>query len=595
VGPAISSVTGRLVVGFALVLSLVLAALALYVGRSERASILSGLQEDLATLSTLLARQVPVAAVQARDRRTLDAWADQAGKELARRVTVIAPDGTVLGDSEVPLDSLRLLQNHATRPEVVAARKAGPFGLGNDVRKSATLGVEYLYVARALPKPAGAIVRVALPFETARAHVRRALGLLWGLAIVALLAGVGLALWRTRPLSRRLRAFESVARRLEQGDLAARASEEGQDEITEVARMVNRMAGGMRQTLARIAAERDLREEMLSAMTDGVVLLDPAGNVVHANAALAHALGRPERQPAGAPFDAWCRVPALTAFAAETRAAGGHMRREVRLDAPGEFTLDAVASLLHDGSLLLVLSDLTPLKRLERVRRDFVANVSHELKTPLTSILGYAETLLDGGLDDADHRHAFVETISAQATRLKAIGDDLLALSELERPDAVLVVGPVDLAHLALEVTEALVPRAKKDGLALECHVPEGEVRVAGERVKLEQLLFNLLDNALKYTERGGVTVRLRVDRAFAELVVEDTGAGIPAAALPRIFERFYRVDAARSSATPGTGLGLSIVRHIADLHHGAVEARNRPGGGAMFVVRLPLAQVTRP
>jgi two-component system phosphate regulon sensor histidine kinase PhoR len=220
-----------------------------------------------------------------------------------------------------------------------------------------------------------------------------------------------------------------------------------------------------------------------------------------------------------------------------------------------------------------------------------VANVSHELKTPLTSILGYAETLLDGGLDDVDHRQAFVETISAQATRLKAIVEDLLVLSELERPDAALVLAPVDLARLALAVTEALVPRARKDGLALECHVPEAPVNVSGERMRLEQLLFNLLDNALKYTAQGGVTVRVRRDRNAAELTVEDTGAGIPEAALARIFERFYRVDAARSSEVAGTGLGLSIVRHIVELHHGSVEARNRPGGGAVFAVRLPLAR----
>jgi two-component system phosphate regulon sensor histidine kinase PhoR len=217
-----------------------------------------------------------------------------------------------------------------------------------------------------------------------------------------------------------------------------------------------------------------------------------------------------------------------------------------------------------------------------------VANVSHELKTPLTSILGYAETLLDGGLDDTEHRRAFVATIEEQATRLKAIVDDLLVLSELERPDAALVRAPMDLARSARAVTEALVPRAKKDGLGLACDAPAEEIVVLGERVRLEQLLFNLLDNALKYTEKGGVTVRLWCADDEVLLVVEDTGPGIPEAALPRIFERFYRVDAARSREIPGTGLGLSIVRHIVELHGGSVEARNRPGGGSAFTVRLP-------
>jgi two-component system phosphate regulon sensor histidine kinase PhoR len=587
VSTLLNSVTGRLVVGFALVLSVVLALLASYVGRAERASVLAALDEDLRGVTAVLARNVPAGAIGARDTRRLDAWADANGAALGRRVTVIAADGTVLGDSEVPRDSLRLLQNHAGRPEVVAAHADG---LGSDVRRSATVGVEYLYVARALDKPPGAIVRVALPVATAREHVRRALSLLWGLAGLALLVGIALTLWRTRPLSRRLRAFEDVARRIEGGDLAARAPEEGKDEITEVARMVNRMAAGLRATLGRVEEERDLREEMLAAMADGVVLLDTAGAIVHANAALPRALGRIDTPRPGAPFADWAALPELTRFLADARASHAPLRREIRLSGPPERTLDAIATRMAEGSTLLVMRDLTPLKRLERVRQDFVANVSHELKTPLTSILGYAETLLDGGLDDHDHRRGFVETIRGQAERLTAIVEDLLALSELERPDAALALAPVDVASLARTVTAALEPRAVKDGLTLECVTPEGELVVLGERGRLEQLLFNLVDNALKYTRTGGVTVRVARAPGGVDLVVEDTGPGIPREALGRIFERFYRVDAARSSEVRGTGLGLSIVRHIVELHHGRVEAANRPEGGARFTVRLPLA-----
>jgi two-component system phosphate regulon sensor histidine kinase PhoR len=582
------SVTGRLVIGFTLVLSVVLALLAIYVGRAERESVLAALDDDLRGVTALLAQQVPPGAIAAGDRTALDAWADQNGRALGRRVTVIAPDGTVLGDSRVPRDSLLLLQNHADRPEVRVARAAGPDGIGRALRRSASVGVEYLYVARALADPPGAVVRVALPVATARGHVQRALSLLWALALTALFAGVGLALWRTRPLSRRLRAFEEVARRLESGDLAARASEEGRDEITEVARMVNRMAAGLRATLERIEAERDLREEMLAAMTDGVVLLGPQGTIVHANAALARALGRRDSPRPRERFGEWCRVAALDAFLAEARQVRQPLRREIRLRGPAERTLDAVATRLADGSTLLVVRDLSPVKRLQRVRQDFVANVSHELKTPLTSIMGYAETLLDGGLEDADRRHSFVETIRDQAARLSAIVEDLLALSELERPDAALVRAPVDLTELARAVTRALRPRALKARLALECETPESEVVVLGDRVRLEQLLYNLLDNALKYTELGGVTVRIARDDAGAWIVVEDTGPGIPEDAVDRIFERFYRVDVARSREIPGTGLGLSITRHIVELHHGRIEVTNRPQGGARFAVHLP-------
>ncbi len=585
------TITGRLVVGFALVLSAVLALLAVYVGGSERASILGALDDDLRAVTTLLAEEAPAGAIEVADRATLDHWADAKGRALGRRVTVIAPDGVVLGDSEVPAESLSRLQNHAGRPEVLAARAGGPGGVGRDVRKSASVGVEYLYLARALASPPGAVVRVALPVATARGHVRRALGLLWALAALALLLGVGLASWWTRPLSRRLHAFEDVARRLEQGDLAARASEEGRDELTEVARMVNRMAAGLRGTLERVEAERDLREEMLAAMTDGVVLLDASGTIVHANAALARALGREAPPHAGERFGEWCRVTELDAFLAEARSGQQALRREIRPRGPAERTLDAVATGLADGSTLLVVRDLTPLRRLERVRQDFVANVSHELKTPLTSIVGYAETLLDGGLEDIARRQGFVETIKDQAARLTAIVEDLLALSELDRPDAALALGPVDVVKLARAVTEALTPRARKDGLVLTCETPAGEVVVLGERMRLEQLLFNLVDNALKYTEAGAVTVRVERIQGEAVLAVEDTGPGVPEEAQDRIFERFYRLDAARSREVPGTGLGLSIVRHIVELHGGRVTVANRPGGGARFTAHLPLAR----
>jgi two-component system phosphate regulon sensor histidine kinase PhoR len=452
------------------------------------------------------------------------------------------------------------------------------------------VGVEYLYVARALDKPPCANVRDAQPLASAREHVRRALSLLWGLAGLALVSGIGLTLWRTRPLSRRLHAFEDVARRIESGDLHARAPEEGKDEITEVARMVNRMAEGLRATLGRVEEERDLREEMLAAMADGVVLLDTRGEIVHANAALPRALGRLDTPRPGMAFAEWCALPELERFLEEARASHAPLRREIRLAGPTERTLDAIATRMAEGSTLLVMRDLTPIKRLERVRQDFVANVSHELKTPLTSILGYAETLLDGGLDDREHRHGFVETIKAQASRLTAIVEDLLALSELERPDAALALAPVDVASLARTVTVALEPRALKDGLTLAGETPSEELVVLGERGRLEQVVYNLVDNALKYTRAGGVTVVVKRGKGSVELVVEDTGPGIPREALGRIFERFYRVDVARSSEVRGTGLGLSIVRHIVELHHGRVEAANRPEGGARFTVRLPLA-----
>jgi two-component system phosphate regulon sensor histidine kinase PhoR len=568
-----------------LAFGLALAGLALDVGRRERAAVEHALEDQLRKDAALLADTVPRRAVEQGDRVAVDAWVDRVGRELEHRVTVVGADGRVLGDSRIATGQLGAVENHADRPEVRAARTAGT---GRDIRKSETTGEEYLYVARVLRAPPGAVVRVALPTSGMRAHVAGALRALWGLAGGAFLFAMLVAFWRTRPAARRLRAFEDVARRIEGGDLSARASEEGRDEITEVARMVNRMAAGLRTTLGRVEAERDMREQMLAAMTDGLALLDRNGAIVYWNAALTRALARPGDPRTGERFAEWCRLPELDAFLGEARSERGARRRELLVRGPAGRTLDAVASLLGDGSLLLVVRDLTPLRHLERVRQDFVANVSHELKTPLTSILGYAETLLDGGLEDEARRRGFVETIREQASRLTAITEDLLVLAELERADAALVTGPVDLGQLGRAVCGALAPRAQKLGLDLACETPEGDVIVLGERGRLEQMLFNLVDNALKYTEEGAVRVRVRGEKGVGILDIEDSGPGVPEDAQARIFERFYRVDAARSRAIPGTGLGLSIVKHIVELHRGSIEFRNLPGRGARFSIRLP-------
>ena len=570
-----------------LVFGLALAGLAVHTAGRERAAVESALVDQLRKDTALLADTAPTAAVAGLDLPAVDAWADRVGRELEHRVTVIGADGAVLGDSRVETARLAAVENHGDRPEVVAAR-AGR--IGHHVRRSDTTGEEYLYVARAFDSPRGAVVRVALPLAGVRGHVAEAIRALWLLSAGALLFAMLVGFLRTRPAARRLRAFEEVARRIEGGDLTARASEEGRDEITEVARMVNRMASGLRNTLERVEAERDMREEMLAAMTDGVALLDPHGAIVYWNAALTRALARPGDPRTGERFAEWCRLPELDAFLGEARGARGARRRELLLRGPAGRTLDAVASRLADGSMLLVVRDLTPLRRLERVRQDFVANVSHELKTPLTSILGYAETLLDGGLEDEFRRRGFVETIRDQATRLTSLTEDLLVLAELERADAALATGPVDLGELGRAVCAALAPRAGKAGLGLSCEAPEREIVVLGERGRLEQLLFNLVDNALKYTEEGSVCVRVRGEEGWGILEVEDTGPGVPEGAQARIFERFYRVDAARSREVAGTGLGLSIVKHIVELHHGRVDVRNLPDGGALFTVRLPLA-----
>jgi two-component system phosphate regulon sensor histidine kinase PhoR len=415
---------------------------------------------------------------------------------------------------------------------------------------------------------------------------------------IAPLAGVGAALtaiaatlaWAARDHERRIAELESVTQRVGAGDPEARARELPRDELGRLGETINRMARELRVRVAALERERDERERILTHMSDGVALIDAPGRVVHANRSLAEILGLAQPPAAGTPFHDFARSPELDQLLRSARASAYTVELDLRLWSPKQRLVRATATRLSGGqrdAVLLVVRDLSELERLDRVRQDFVANVSHELKTPLTSVRGYAETLLEGGLDDVEHREDFVRVIRDQASRLQMLVEDLLSLAELERRDAQLRPERFDLRTAAEQQIGALRERADHRGLTLELE-PGPPVDVLAERVRIEQVLANLLDNAVKYTERGGVTVRVGGMGARAFLEVEDTGAGIPAAELPRIFERFYRVEKARSREQGGTGLGLAIVKHIVGRHHGEVDVQSTPGVGTVFRVELP-------
>jgi two-component system phosphate regulon sensor histidine kinase PhoR len=325
-------------------------------------------------------------------------------------------------------------------------------------------------------------------------------------------------------------------------------------------------------------------------MSDGVALVDREGRVVHANRSAAAIVGAAVSPPSGTPLSSFARSPELDTIVQEARASAQVIERDLRLWAPRQRLVRATATRLpgrEGGGVLLVLHDLTELERLNRVRQDFVANVSHELKTPLTSVRGYAETLLDGGLEDLAHREGFVRIIRDQTERLQALVDDLLSLSELERPGAELRLTHFDLREPVERQVAAFRDRASRAHLALSVE-PGPALPVTADLARLEQVVANLLDNAIKYTERGAVRVTVGGDALSAWCEVTDSGAGIPLEDQGRVFERFYRVDKARSRDKGGTGLGLSIVKHIVTLHGGEVALKSAPGVGSTFRFEIP-------
>jgi two-component system phosphate regulon sensor histidine kinase PhoR len=464
--------------------------------------------------------------------------------------------------------------------------------VGGASRRSRTVGQELFYVAAPVP-PLGtrpvAVARLAEPLlglEQLDASLLR-LSLIAGLA--AMLLSVPLLFGVTGWQTGRVHELARAAVRVGEGDFSARAPERPDDELGHLGAGINRMSEELAARIGSLARERDQGSRVLERMVDGVALIDQHGHILRANSALA-ALLSVEPPVSGTPLGEFARLPELVTLVESARTSPGPVESAIRAWAPGPKLLRSTAIRLErdsDSAIVLIVHDLTESERVHRMRQDFVANVSHELRTPLTSMLGYAETLLHGGLDDLEHREGFVRIIRDQTERLQALVDDLLSLSELEQPSTHLRLGPFDLVEAAAHELETVRERAQRAGLELALVAPQ-PVEVTADRPRIEQVLSNLLDNALKYTERGGVTVRVSGNRTRAWCEVADTGVGIPEEDQPRIFERFYRVDKARSRELGGTGLGLSIVKHIVTLHGGELSVTSTPGRGSTFRFEIP-------
>ncbi len=517
------------------------------------------------------------------------------GRELSTRLTVIRADGVIVGESSEADD---VLDNHADRPEVLEALARGS---GRSTRRSSTVGEDMMYVAVRVDAEPGELLgfaRAALPLRAVdeRLGDLRLIVLLGaGVAtVMALVPGFVIA----RRISDPLAAMTDVARAIAAGDHAPRLPELlARDELGELARAFEAMADQLRDRMETITSDRNKLAAILASMVEGVVAIDADERVVHMNEVAARLLGASAPDALGKPASEATCVREVSETLTNALREPGPKVVEVRLPArPRDQVLELYASPLRDAGgapagAVVVLHDVTELRRLETLRREFVANVSHELKTPLTAICGLVETLLDDGEMDAATQRRFLEKVERQAERLATLVRDLLTLSRVEQDETSIEWAPLDLRDPVLESLRGLALTAEEKGITLEQDVPEAAVVVAGDRETLRQAVDNLLDNAVKYTPVGGrVWLRLRVDGQQAVVEVADTGIGIEPRDQARVFERFYRVDKARSRELGGTGLGLSIVKHVALAHQGEVSVRSALNEGSTFTVRLPLA-----
>jgi two-component system phosphate regulon sensor histidine kinase PhoR len=594
----VTSLTARLYSVIAILLGLGLLAAGLALDRDASRLAVASLEAEGRRELALLRLSAPLDEIALGNIQAVDGWADRAGLAIGRRVTVIDPSGRVLGDSNVPLDSVPLMQNHADRPEIRAALR---IGVGEASRRSWTIRRQLFYIAEPLTVAAGGprpVLRISIPipqaYETARRWQRHLWIAVGAVFLAVLVAGYLLG----RHVDRRLHAMRRAAEALGEGDLATRLPVEGHDELYALARVLNSMAGRLDLKLGELNAERNLSQAVIANLSEGVALLAPDLTILHANDRFWNLVGQERPGGSAPPRLAASRQPILEQIVREAMGHGSSIRREATIYAgerrEHEIAVAPVREGSETGDWLLTIRDLLPERAMANLRREFVANVSHELKTPLTSIRGYAETLLQGGLEDEANRARFVETIRNQAVRLEAIVEDLLELADLDRPDAALEAKDWDLAEVVRDLAAGFEETAARRGLTLDLAVRPG-LRATFDRKRVEVALGNLLDNAIKYTDAGTVRVSAEAGASSIRVTVADTGRGIAAQHLPRIFERFYRVDRGRSRATGGTGLGLSIVKHAIELHGGRVGVQSAPDRGSTFWFELPTNGATPP
>jgi two-component system phosphate regulon sensor histidine kinase PhoR len=561
----------RLVLGSILILVLTVGILFWLAERSLREDLEADIANALESEARLVREALPA------DSTAWPATVRRLSAQTGHRITIIDRDGWVRADSDFPPGPLPPIQNHSDRPEVRAAM-AGARGIAS--RRSETVGRLLLYVA--MPGPPG-VVRVAAGLEQVDEVVSRAQRAVAGAALLALLIGSLLALTAGRSVARPLVEIGAAARDIASG-ATPRFPRSGIPDIDALVHALREMHHQLADRFAQLRQEQAETAALVESMVEGVIAANERGRIVTANPAARRMLGYElgEHLP---------DLPELFRTKAAREVVDAALRgqavqdRELDLD---DRVLLMNARPLPSGGAVLVIHDLTEVRRLEAMRRDFVANVSHELKTPLTSISGYAETLLSD-VPDPETTRRFLQTIVANTQRMQRLVDNLLDLARLEAGHWQPEPEPLDVAEIANEAWEGVTEGARNSAVQFSVEIAASADTVVVDPDALHQILTNLLENALRYTPAGGrITCRSGVDGAGIAISVTDTGSGISPEHLPRIFERFYRSDASRSRDLGGTGLGLAIVKHLVEAHGGRVSAQSQRGLGTTIICWFP-------
>ncbi|MEX2167702.1 MAG: ATP-binding protein [Pirellulales bacterium] len=546
------------------------------------------LSQRLSDAAVVLERDVSSRLLSAPD-ATLQEHLRQLGQATGLRFTVIRADGLVLADSSrESLQEVESMENHRQRPEVVGALARGE---AFERRESPTVGY-----ARRIDqggKPVG-IVLVAVP----RAMVERDLSVLrqlvWTATGVIALLMVAVLYVVVGRIVRPVMTLNSAAQAIARGDYRQRVFVPGRDELGALAKSFNQMSEELGSQLTQLRESAQRQSTVLGGMVEGVIAVDHRERVQFANTAAGKLFGFMPPKVEGRPLLEVVRNHALHQAVADAVVTRRPKRLEVAWEGADKLNLSVQVTPLPGKpcpGAVVVMHDTTELRRLEKIRQEFIANVSHELKTPLSSIKAYAETLLNGAMNDGENARKFVSRIEEQADRLHALIQDMLSLARIESAQQSFKIGPVTVGDVVQSCVDDYRAQAQSKQITIVTDPPETAVLVKADEEGLRVILNNLIDNAVKYTPDGGrVTVRWRSDGELVSIGVADTGIGVGREDQPRVFERFYRVDKARSRELGGTGLGLSIVKHLAQALGGSVDVQSELGKGSIFSVHLPLA-----
>jgi two-component system phosphate regulon sensor histidine kinase PhoR len=579
------SIQWRITIPFVLLVLVIMGVLGVYLASSTRSSQLDSLRSQLESEARITAEASQPGFLSPDGTKNLEALAKKLGEQIDARVTIIARDGTVLGDSEQDPASM---ENHATRPEVMDALSTG---LGESTRYSTTLGQRMMYVAVPVSYDGEVlgVARVSLPLDAVESVVRRVtVSIIIAMAaatVLVILAAWLIARFTTRPI----RKLTAASRRITSGELGQKIAIEARDEVGELAHAFNEMSARLKELVETISEDRARMATILDNMADGVIMTDAEGNISLANqtAARLFNIKDAENKPLieavrDYEVDEVLKLCLRTAKTQSVQYESGTSRRYLR----------AIAVPIAHSGVLLLFQDLTSLRDLQTTRRELIGNISHEFRTPLAGIKAMVETLHDGAVDDEKTARDFLNRIDSEVDRLTQLVAELTELSRIETGKSELKLEPLNLNNLVEEVTTQLSPQAERQQLAVIKELAAGLPPVPADRARVRQVVLNLLHNAIKFTEPSGkITVTTQKQGDSVTVDIADTGRGIAREDLPHVFERFYKGDKAR--AGEGAGMGLAIAKHIIEAHGGDIRVQSEEGKGSTFSFSLPLQKAS--